>query len=128
MKATSNRKAVFFRRFMLQVIHATGSGVASFAITADGQLLSWGQSKRGQLGLGHNCKDVREPRQVPGLKRVVQVSAGWGHAVALNGAPARASTALMTTHEFLKQSCYGKLKRAPAQRSAKIAWEDHCCM
>ena len=71
---------------MLQVIQATGSGVASFAVTSEGHLLTWGQSKRGQLGLGNGCTDARLPKRIPGLEGIVQASAGWGHALALNGA------------------------------------------
>ena len=37
---------------LLQVVSATGSGVATFAITRGGGLFAFGSSKRGQLGLG----------------------------------------------------------------------------
>lgn len=74
---------------------ATGSGVASFALCADGSLFAFGSSKRGQLGLGLGLLHGVEPRQVrlPGAAR--QVAAGWGHAAALVGAHVWAGRALV---------------------------------
>ena len=69
----------------MQVTQATGSGVASFACTSDGRLYSWGSSKRGQLGLGSHILSSASPAKLSGVSNVVQVSAGWGHALALNG-------------------------------------------
>lgn len=71
----------------IQVTQATGSGVASFACTTDGNLYSWGSSKRGQLGLGREVLSTAVPTKLPDLRNVVQVSAGWGHTLALNGEP-----------------------------------------
>ena len=67
------------------VAAATGSGVATFVVTAEGLLYSFGSSKRGQLGLGTaNAMSCAARRiEVPG--KVTQVSAGWGHAAALLG-------------------------------------------
>ncbi len=69
----------------MQVTQATGSGVASFACTSEGDLYSWGSSKRGQLGLGSGVLSCKNPTRLPGVKNIVQVSSGWGHALALNG-------------------------------------------
>ena len=71
----------------LQVIACTGSGVASLATTAEGRVFSWGASKRGQLGHGPGHAQSSQPSAIPGLERIVQVSAGWGHALALDGEP-----------------------------------------
>eukprot|EP00887_Chlorella_sp_A99_P006967 scaffold2.g6967.t1 len=63
---------------------ATGSGVASLAVADNGRLLAWGQSKRGQLGLGAGVAAAPAPTPVAGLSApVVQAVAGWGHAAAL---------------------------------------------
>lgn len=69
----------------VQVTCATGSGVASFACTATGDLFSWGSSKRGQLGLGSHVLATNEPLRVAALKNIVQVCSGWGHALASDG-------------------------------------------
>ena len=67
------------------VVAATGSGVASFALGSDGSLHAWGSSKRGQLGLGLEQRHAGSPQQLRLPSAAVQVSAGWGHAVALLG-------------------------------------------
>ena len=59
--------------------------MASFACTTDGDLYSWGSSKRGQLGLGREVLSIAVPTKLPDIRNVVQVSAGWGHTLALNG-------------------------------------------
>lgn len=69
----------------VQVVAATGSGVASFALTCDGALFAFGRSKRGQLGLGPDVASATAPQQIRLPAAAVQVSAGWGHAAALLG-------------------------------------------
>lgn len=65
-----------------RVVHATGSGVATFAITEEGVLLAAGASKRGQLGLGDRLAAPRfEAVPLPGP--ALSVAAGWGHTLAL---------------------------------------------
>ncbi|EFJ35462.1 hypothetical protein SELMODRAFT_404893 [Selaginella moellendorffii] len=63
---------------------AAGSGVVSMAICEDGSLWSWGSSKRGQLGLGLGVTSSLLPQKIHALagKSVLQVSLGWGHALA----------------------------------------------
>ncbi len=68
-----------------QIVAATGSGVASFGLTKQGELLAWGTSKRGQLGLGPGVTKAEQPQQLRLPAAAVQVSAGWGHAAALLG-------------------------------------------
>ena len=68
-----------------QVVAASGSGVASFAVCRDGSLFAFGSSKRGQLGLGSGTQKAAEPQQLRLPAAAVQVSAGWGHAAALLG-------------------------------------------
>ena len=70
---------------LLQVVSATGSGVATFAITRGGGLFAFGSSKRGQLGLGPGQLHAGDPQQLTLPAATVQVSAGWGHAAALLG-------------------------------------------
>lgn len=65
------------------VATATGSGVASFAVTTDGLLYAFGTSSRGQLGLGKDITRSREPQRVRLPGRVSHVAAGWGHAAAV---------------------------------------------
>ena len=70
-----------------EIIKATGSGVATFAITKQGELLVAGTSKRGQLGLGKDQTQSKSftPVALPRTNggKVTSVAAGWGHAVAL---------------------------------------------
>ncbi|KAG0488076.1 hypothetical protein HPP92_006887 [Vanilla planifolia] len=56
----------------------------SMALTFDGKLYGWGWNKFGQLGLGDNA-DHNSPLQVrfPNEEKVVQISSGWRHTVAL---------------------------------------------
>lgn len=72
---------------------ATGSGVASFALSTAGALTSWGTSVRGQLGAGPAARST--PAAAPGGApycisppvsggRWVTVAAGWGHAAAVD--------------------------------------------
>ena len=70
---------------LLQVVSATGSGVATFAITRGGGLYTFGSSKRGQLGLGPGQLHAGDPQELALPAATVQVSAGWGHAAALLG-------------------------------------------
>ena len=65
---------------------AAASGVASFAISAQGSVWSWGASKRGQLGQGMGITESPQPHRLPGLEGIVSVACGWGHALALRGA------------------------------------------
>ena len=65
-----------------QAVSATGSGVVSFAVTADGGLWAWGSSRRGQLGLGRDVLETGRPRRVALPAPVLEVAAGWGHAAA----------------------------------------------
>jgi len=56
----------------------------SMAITLNGQLLSWGDNKFSQLGLGPNApSEVSVPALVTGIKDVSTVSCGHAHTVAL---------------------------------------------
>ncbi|KAL4419081.1 hypothetical protein ABPG77_002222 [Micractinium sp. CCAP 211/92] len=66
-----------------QVVAATGSGVASFALCRDGAVFAFGSSKRGQLGLGLGVRHTTDPQQLCLPAAATQVSAGWGHAAAL---------------------------------------------
>ncbi|KAI3921739.1 hypothetical protein MKX01_005428 [Papaver californicum] len=61
------------------------SGVVSTAIGEDGSLWVWGESKRGQLGLGKGITDSPLPSRVEALagEHIVKVSLGWGHTLAL---------------------------------------------
>lgn len=68
----------------VHVREAAGSGVVSMAIDSHGYLWAWGKSKRGQLGLGEQVTEAPFPQHLQALsgQRVVQVSLGWGHALA----------------------------------------------
>lgn len=74
-------------QLFVQVIGAAASGVASFAIDAQGCVWSWGTSKRGQLGQGTGIAESAQPRRLPGLEGITSVACGWGHALALRGRP-----------------------------------------
>ncbi|RAY12868.1 hypothetical protein DPM19_22900 [Actinomadura craniellae] len=55
----------------------------SLALTGTGRVYAWGCNDKGQLGLGTVGGPVRSPALVPGLEGVVQLSAGYDHALAL---------------------------------------------
>ncbi|KAB2011241.1 hypothetical protein ES319_D09G006800v1 [Gossypium barbadense] len=56
----------------------------TMALTSDGKLYGWGWNKFGQVGVGENT-DICSPVQVkfPNDQRVVQVSCGWRHTLAI---------------------------------------------
>ncbi|XP_014266621.3 putative E3 ubiquitin-protein ligase HERC3 isoform X1 [Maylandia zebra] len=58
----------------------------SVALTKDGQLYTWGQDCRGQLGLGTRESVCRSPQHVPSLSAipVIQVAAGGDQSFALS--------------------------------------------
>ncbi len=61
----------------------TGGGFFSLALMADHTLEAWGDNRRGELGIG-SIVDQSSPVHVSSvLSNVVNVSAGWFHAVAL---------------------------------------------
>ncbi|KAL8238006.1 hypothetical protein R6Q59_019087 [Mikania micrantha] len=65
---------------------ASASGVVSAAIGVDGSLWIWGESKRGQLGLGNGITEAVLPSRIKVLDNeeiIKVVSFGWGHALAL---------------------------------------------
>ncbi len=56
----------------------------SLLVKTDGTVWSWGHNNVGQLGLGYNDPDREEtPQVLYGVAGVVQASAGYDHAVAL---------------------------------------------
>lgn len=80
----------------MQVVAATGSGVASFALCRDGAVFAFGSSKRGQLGLGPGVRHTTDPQQLCLPAAATQVSAGWGHAAALLGETGKGGSARCT--------------------------------
>ncbi|CAI5667999.1 unnamed protein product [Oreochromis niloticus] len=58
----------------------------SVALTKDGQLYTWGQDCRGQLGLGTRESVCRSPQHVPSLSAIplIQVAAGGDQSFALS--------------------------------------------
>ncbi|KAB2064251.1 hypothetical protein ES319_A09G006700v1 [Gossypium barbadense] len=56
----------------------------TMALTSDGKLYGWGWNKFGQVGVGDNT-DICSPVQVkfPNDQKVVQVSCGWRHTLAI---------------------------------------------
>ncbi|CAJ1930175.1 unnamed protein product [Sphenostylis stenocarpa] len=68
----------------VKVCGAFASGVVSAAVGDDGSVWVWGNSKRGQLGLGQNITEALVPTKVDALsgENVAKVSFGWGHALA----------------------------------------------
>ena len=65
------------------IVFATGSGVATFAVTEDGRLFVAGSSKRGQLGLGNGVQSSSNFQHVSLPGRLLSVACGWGHAAAV---------------------------------------------
>ncbi|XP_057981059.1 uncharacterized protein LOC131166475 [Malania oleifera] len=69
----------------IEVKAAFASGVISTVVGGDGSLWVWGKSKHGQLGLGKDVTEAIVPSRVEALaaEKIVKVSLGWGHALAL---------------------------------------------
>ena len=88
----------------MQVLGAAASGVASFAIDAQGRVWSWGTSKRGQLGQGAGIAEAVRPARLPGLEGITSVASGWGHALALRGLHLPKMLAVQKLHG---RACYG---------------------
>ncbi|XP_028771495.1 ultraviolet-B receptor UVR8-like [Neltuma alba] len=68
-------------KFISQI---SGGWRHSMAITSGGQLYGWGWNKFGQVGVGDNvdhCSPV--PVEFPPDQKVVQISCGWRHTVAV---------------------------------------------
>ncbi|CAK8579014.1 unnamed protein product [Lathyrus sativus] len=68
-------------KFISQV---SGGWRHSMALTSSGQLFGWGWNKFGQIGIGNNF-DCCSPMLVnfPHAQKVVQISCGWRHTVAV---------------------------------------------
>jgi alpha-tubulin suppressor-like RCC1 family protein len=70
-----------------------GSGVVgiaagfddSYALKADGAVLAWGNNQRGETGSGDAPSGHSTPVAVAGLTGIVDIAAGWSHALALRG-------------------------------------------
>ncbi|MGO0060210.1 Ig-like domain-containing protein [Brevibacillus fluminis] len=62
---------------------AAGDGF-SVALTANGDVYTWGLNNQGQLGLG-NTTDTKIPTKVPGLGGVKEIAAGNSHVLARGG-------------------------------------------
>ncbi|XP_019216334.1 probable E3 ubiquitin-protein ligase HERC3 isoform X2 [Oreochromis niloticus] len=69
-----------------QVSQVTCGSQHTVVLTKDGQLYTWGQDSRGQLGLGTNKQYVNSPQHVRSLSAipVVQVAAGGEQSFALS--------------------------------------------
>ncbi|XP_042079391.1 probable E3 ubiquitin-protein ligase HERC3, partial [Haplochromis burtoni] len=69
-----------------QVSQVTCGSQHTVVLTKDGQLYTWGQDSRGQLGLGTNEQYVNSPQHVRSLSAipVVQVAAGGEQSFALS--------------------------------------------
>ena len=61
-------------------------GRVSGAVLANGQLATWGDNSFGELGLGPGPANETVPTVVPGLAGMVQVSMGYGFALAVDSA------------------------------------------
>ncbi|AET04805.2 chromosome condensation regulator RCC1 repeat protein [Medicago truncatula] len=66
------------------ISQVSGGWRHSMALTSNGQLFGWGWNKFGQIGIGHNF-DCSSPMLVnfPHAQKVVQMSSGWRHTVAV---------------------------------------------
>ncbi|KAF5842172.1 regulator of chromosome condensation 1/beta-lactamase-inhibitor protein II [Dunaliella salina] len=68
----------------LRMAQATGGGAHSLALSADGDVYSFGSNTQGQLGLGHCSSVCSNPQLVEAITdTIVQVSAGSRHSLAL---------------------------------------------
>lgn len=56
------------------------------ALKNDGTVWSWGCNKYGQLGFGNlgNTDEVKEPRQIPNIPPIKEISAGFRHSILLD--------------------------------------------
>ena len=95
----------------MQVLGAAASGVASFAIDAQGCVWSWGTSKRGQLGQGAGIAEAERPARLPGLEGITSLACGWGHALALRGLhlPKMLAVQNSGSQKLHGRACYGSV-------------------
>jgi alpha-tubulin suppressor-like RCC1 family protein len=63
------------------VISVSASAYSSAALTAGGEVYTWGDNEVGQLGRNSGTDDY-EPDVITGLGNIVSISSGWYHTVA----------------------------------------------
>lgn len=68
-----------------RVIQIEAANNATYALTADGLVYSWGHNANGQLGDGSMDMFRATPARIPGLTNVAQVAGGGDHACARLG-------------------------------------------
>ena len=69
---------------LAKVVSISCGDVHSMALTADGNVWTWGKANNGRLGQGEDQKDsCLAPRIVEGISDVVQISAGDTHNLVL---------------------------------------------
>ena len=68
----------------LSIVKISGGRVHSCALTAEGEVWSWGSGRNGRLGQG-SSRDSPQPRAVEGLEgwRVVDLACGFDHTLLL---------------------------------------------
>lgn len=61
-------------------------GYHTIALSANGNVYTWGHNRVGQLGLGHNKLIVSKPQLVKSLLNIPikYISAGWGHSAVID--------------------------------------------
>lgn len=70
----------------LPAVKAVAAGAYfSLALGEDGRVYAWGQNRDGQLGIGSSEEAVTEPIRIGGLEGIVEIDAGFDHAMARKG-------------------------------------------
>jgi hypothetical protein len=79
-----NMEIKLYVHFFSSSFQVSGGWRHSMALMSNGQLFGWGWNKFGQVGIGHNF-DCSSPMLVnfPHAQKVVQVSCGWRHTLAV---------------------------------------------
>lgn len=68
------------------VVDIAAGRMHKLALKSDGKIFGWGLNNDGQIGIGcflYNCSSVNSPTQVKNIEKVIDISAGLGHSLAL---------------------------------------------
>ena len=78
----SDKPQYLFRKIKFKLVTLNKS--VCLGLDINGNVLVWGQSKEGVLGLGYDINNVEKPTLLEGLKEVIDISISEHHAIAVN--------------------------------------------
>ncbi|GAA5916240.1 hypothetical protein JCM6882_001119 [Rhodosporidiobolus microsporus] len=66
-----------------RIVHVAANARRTFAVSSRGAVYVWGGGGMGELGLGRDVEQVREPMRIPLKEKVVKAAAGLSHSFLL---------------------------------------------